>query len=286
MNPEIERSSRMSEEQALQEVEKMKEVMQRRRVIKPRARDYEEAHQKTERQKVSAASSAEAIELKPIEQMFDAALFDWDGVLYDSMENIGAATSEVCRHFGIDLSPEKFRETYDAPYWEHYESVGVPASTEEQRQYIYKLYHDKVIPALKECLGESDLYPEVPDILRELKGRGLRIGIVSAHKPEDIEEILDKKGIRNLVDNVSGLAHSKSEAIKGFYNQSQVELGRVLMFGDLPSDLRDARQAGIKVAAVARFEVAGDRLGSYDPDYLFKMLGPEILRPQPFKDRV
>jgi len=267
------------------EAEKMKKIMERRRVIKPRSRDYEEAHAKLEMGRSGQGSrSAEEAESRNIEQAVDMVLLDWDGVMYDSTDHLGQAVVEVTKHFGKEWDVARFKESYDAPFWDYYESLGVPATTEEEQQYIYRIYHDTILPRLVEGGVSSDMYPEVWDTLRELKERGLRVGIVSAHKPAEIERVLEEKRARDFIDFIVGLAHNKTEAIRQICEQNRLDPKRVLMFGDLPSDLRDAKAAGIKTAAVARFEAAKDRLGSYDPDFLFQTLGPEIFHLRPYQD--
>jgi phosphoglycolate phosphatase-like HAD superfamily hydrolase len=132
---------------------------------------------------------------------------------------------------------------------------------------------------------KPDLFPEAIDALRELIRRGLKIAVISAGRLERIKQILEEKNAADLFDYIVGAAHNKTEAIKQFAREHNFDPRKILMFGDLPSDLRDAKAAGVRTAAIARFETAEDRLGAYDPDFLFKGLGPEILKPKPFQDQ-
>ncbi|OGH93581.1 MAG: hypothetical protein A2538_00625 [Candidatus Magasanikbacteria bacterium RIFOXYD2_FULL_41_14] len=277
--------SRFDQETAPNEAEKITKVLHRRGVIKPDSSDYNSANTKVDADTNSVEKLAAETE-KNIEEVVDMVLFDWDGVLYDSIKRIARAAVEVCKRYGIDLTTDEYNRTAIQPYWEHYARLGIPgANTDEGKAELYHIYHNEIIPLLKEMPNlQAEIYPEVPEIFQQLADKNIKIGIVSAHKPEEIEEILRQHGLRELVDCVVGLAHNKVEALRSICSRRGLDPQRVLMFGDLPSDLQDAKVAGIKTAAVARFEQAEDRLAAFDPDYFFQTVGPEILKLKPFLD--
>ncbi len=278
---------RMNLEEALEDANKVKKVLKRRYADqRPRFVDYEEASLKVDKERDNNIENPEDQEERDIEQLFDLVLFDWDGVMYDSMENIARYAQEVCKLFDKEVDVQEFLKRYDQPFWDFYEREGIPCSTPEQRKEIYELYHSKVRPVLENdpSVKQPEIYPETAGIVKDLKSRGLKVGIVSAHKPEEIEAVLKDSHIE--VDFLIGAAHNKTEEIKRVCEENGFDLERVLMLGDLPSDLRDARKAGVKVGAVARFKEAEDRLASYDPDYLFHSIGPEMLRLKKFQDKL
>ncbi len=225
--------------------------------------------------------SPEFGEPQDIEKIVDAILFDWDGVLYDGTHNIGLSALETCREFGVEVSMEYYVENYTQPWWKFYERLGIPAATEEERRAIHDTYAR--IHANRRHL--SEVYPEVAETLRALATRRVHLGIVSAGKLDNIKLKLAEKGLLELFDeqHLVGEAHQKAEAIKAFCEKNALSPERVLMVGDLPSDLEDGRAAGVKVAAVARFESAVTRLSSYKPDFLLTDMGSSILKPAPFK---
>jgi hypothetical protein len=183
----MEERKRLSEEDAQAEAEKVKELIDRRKIIgTPIARDYDEAHTKIERQRSESESeSKELQEGKPIEELFDLAIFDWDGTMYDSVSDVSKAVSEILKHFGKEISPDLVRQSMDHPYWDYYHRLGIPAGNEEERAYIYNVYHEKVMPAIKEGgSNQATIYPEIADTLRELAARNLKVVILSAHKAD------------------------------------------------------------------------------------------------------
>jgi HAD superfamily hydrolase (TIGR01509 family) len=272
-----------------QDDEKVQKIIERRKVAGiPLAKDLEEARQKLIRDEERQMEKQEKGDIKEIQEIIDLAIFDWDGVICDSMSNVARTVVEVAKHFGKPLTEEEFMQSYDQPYWDYYQRLGIPASTEEERQYIYKLYHEKVWPIVESQQKEITVYPEVAGTLSELSLRGVKIAIVSAEQKEKIEKIMDKYGLSHLFDFVITNNHHKAEAIKKLCEEQGIDPEKAVMFGDLPSDIRDAHEAGVKAVAVARLHVkdSEDRLGAYDPEFLVSDLGPGIFRLIPYEDKV
>lgn len=279
----------ISKNEAEKESEAMKKIMHERRKIieplKPSTLDYQEAYEKTERDKNTIKTEKlNTSEKKEIQELFDVVLFDWDGVLYDSMETLAVAAVEVCQEFGVTIDKEKFLDTYDQPYREWYKKLGIPADNEAAHKYIRRIYNDVIKPKLQ-AKKPDKLFPDAITALKELKQRGINIGIVSAERGENIRKVLEENEIIDLPDYIYDRINNKDEAIKKICQDNSLNPNRVLMIGDLPSDLRDAKLAGIKTAGIARRDNDRDRLGSYDPDYLLDGLGDEITTLSIYNDK-
>lgn len=269
--------------------EKIEKILKRRKVAgTPLSKDLDEARQKLIRDEERQMGKQEKGDIKEIQEIIDLAIFDWDGVLCDSMENMAHMAVETVKHFGKTLTKEEFLQSYDQPFWDYYQRLGIPASTPEEQAYIYKLYQDKIRPVTERQLKELTIYPEVEGTLSELLLRGVKIAIVSAEKEEKVQSLIEENNLRHLFDFVITNNHHKVEAIRRLCEENGFDPEKVVMFGDLPSDIRDAHEAGIKAAAVARPTVkeADDRLGSYDPEFLVPDLGPGIFRLIPYEDKV
>lgn len=286
------------DEQDRDELRRVLAIMERRKVVGiTQAKDYKEALEKREQER-DISEHREAVEARNIEDIADVVVFDWDGVLLDSMERISRGAAELIRHLGKEniskLSDEEVEKSYDAPFWEYYKRFGIPVEADEDKKFIFDYFHEKILPDLtRELPVEDTLFPDVKETLIELKQKGLaknpdfKIGIVSAGNPERIQHDLRKYELDTLVDFVIGSQHNKSDALKELCNQNKLSPERIVYFGDLPSDIRDVRdtELPIKIASVARFNSAEDRLGSYNPDYLVHSIGGEIFRLTPFEDK-
>lgn len=268
--------------------ERVETIIKRRKIAgTPLPKDLEEARQKLIRDEERQMEKQEKGDIREIQEIIDLAIFDWDGVLCDSMENIAHMAVETVKHFGKELTKEEFLQSYDQPFWDYYQRLGIPASTPQEQAYIYKLYQDEIRPAAEKHLKELTVYPEVEGTLSELSLRGVKIAIVSAEKGDKVRELINKYRLNHLFDFVITDNHHKSDSIRKLCEDNGFDPEKVVMFGDLPSDIRDAHEAGIKAAAVARPHISDseDRLGAYDPEFLVPDLGPGIFRLIPYEDK-
>ncbi len=269
--------------------ESVEAILKRRKVAgTPLPKDLEEARQKLIRDEERQREKQEKGDIKEIQEIIDLAIFDWDGVLCDSMENVAHMAVETVKHFGKELTKEEFLQSYDQPFWDYYQRLGIPASTPQEQAYIYKLYQDEVRPAAEKHLKELTVYPEIEGTLSELSLRGVKIAIVSAEKGDKVRGLIDKYHLNHLFNFVITDNHHKSDSIRKLCEDNGFDPEKVVMFGDLPSDIRDAHEAGIKAVAVARPKIkeSDERLGAYDPEYLVPDLGPGIFRLIPYEDKV
>ncbi|MBW2603408.1 MAG: HAD family hydrolase [Deltaproteobacteria bacterium] len=116
--------------------------------------------------------------------IFEAVLFDLDGTLIDTLNDIGDAVNRV-------LSNKKF-PTH--AIFDYRKFVGDGSRTLMERALPPKYRKDKIIDA---CLEEyiedynnnynvkSELYFAIPNLLDTLKAKGLKLGILS-NKPDSI----------------------------------------------------------------------------------------------------
>ncbi len=270
---------RLNIDQAQEEAGKLKEVLGERSIDKPDFWDYQAADAEIDYRARENKPEA-SLERKEIEKIVDAVLFDWDGVLLNSMSKVAKVTEEVCRILGKEgITQEFVIENYIQPWWRFYEKIGIPASTEAEQQKIKDVFF-KVFDSQD---AEDELYPDVGDTLKQLIEKGIQIGIISAGNMDSIKNILKSKGLMQYFDekNLVGSSHEKTTAIIRFCEDNNISPDKVLMVGDLPSDLEDGRRAGVKIAGMARSEQAVNKLSAYNPDFIMSGLGDELLKPRP-----
>lgn len=212
--------------------------------------------------------SSEEVQTRQIEEVADAVILDFDGVLFASLDAMAiAGVRTIEKLSGHVVTQEEFLAKLDAPYIPLYERFGVTFEHEESIQNFYQDYQTEYQRVVEE-LGGIDLYDEAPEVIHTLKEKGLAVFILSAKDPKELEELLHSHGIHDTIDGFIGGKEQKSESIKHLVEKGTFAPERVIMFGDLPSDIRDAQAAGIRSAGVARFAGNEDRLSAYDPDYL------------------
>ena len=100
-------------------------------------------------------------------------------------------------------------------------------------------------------------FPETEHVLRELRSRGKRIGIVSGKMSFKIENLMGRDGMLDLVETIVG--YGDTERHKPFPDPIELALSRfnipkgdVLYVGDSPNDSGAAINAGIDCAIINR----------------------------------
>ena len=178
-------------------------------------------------------------------------LFDFDNTLYDTNEGI----REILRHalpmVGVEYDDSMFGEFTGLSMDQVFERYVGDWS-------LYDRYKDEFMRIVR-----SDVYmtgtpfPETERVLRELRNRGRRLGIVSGKMSFKIENLMGRDGMLDMIETIVG--YGDTERHKPFPDPIELALSRfnvpkedVLYIGDSPNDSDAAINAGIDCAIVNR----------------------------------
>ncbi len=178
-------------------------------------------------------------------------LFDFDNTLYDTNEGI----REILRHalpmVGVEYDDSMFGEFTGLSMDQVFERYVGDWS-------LYDRYKDEFMRIVR-----SDVYmtgtpfPETERVLRELRNRGKRLGIVSGKMSFKIENLMGRDGMLDMIETIVG--YGDTERHKPFPDPIELALSRfdvpkedVLYIGDSPNDSGAAINAGIDCAIVNR----------------------------------
>ena len=135
------------------------------------------------------------------------AVFDWDGVLYDSFAIYTAHLNTVLQLYGkLQITPEDNRARVSGPsIMETFRRCGI---IEE---------HDlpdavKMFLALTQGEPQPSIFTDVHDTLRWLKERSIKTYIASAHPEEEIRRLLVAYGLEEFVAGICGNASPQWKA--------------------------------------------------------------------------
>ena len=200
-------------------------------------------------------------------------LFDFDNTLYDTNEGI----REILRHalpmVGVEYDDSMFGEFTGLSMDQVFERYVGDWS-------LYDRYKDEFMRIVR-----SDVYitgtpfPETERVLRELRNRGRRLGIVSGKMSFKIENLMGRDGMLDMIETIVG--YGDTERHKPFPDPIELALSRfdvpkedVLYIGDSPNDSGAAINAGIDCAIVNRHNgLTPDGLGcTYELDSLEGLL--------------
>ena len=183
---------------------------------------------------------------------YSAVCFDFDYTLGDSTDSIVAGFQYGFERLG---HPVPDRETVRGTIGYLLEDAYtmLTGDRDPERQALFRAYFLEVAkPRQRE---ETFLFPGAAELLRGLRVRGVRLGIVSTKTGETIEYIMDRLGLGDCLDFVIGssdVKHHKPhpEGLEMALDRLGLPPERVLYCGDTVLDAEAAQRAGLEFAAV------------------------------------
>lgn len=178
----------------------------------------------------------------------DAALFDWDGTVVDTIPMIYRANVIALRDFGITLTREWYAAKYTPDWRRSYTELGIP---EHQWDAVAGRWAQEM------AKGRPRAFPWVRPALRRLRAHGVRVGLVTASTRNVVEHNLARlnldgvfEAIRYSDDVERGKPHP--DALLEALEELGVEPARTVYVGDTTVDLAMTRAAGATFVAVGR----------------------------------
>lgn len=194
-------------------------------------------------------------------------IFDWDGVIVDSMPTIAPGIQETANSYGANVSIDDVLDGYFQPRHAYYESLGINTSNKEElnrRHFEAILKHRKPAP----------IFPEVTGVLRVLVEKSCKLAVASTAETSHIIAQLELFKLSDIfpMSLILGGEMAKEEKLKLLVNEFGLDKTSVVYVGDLPSDIQAGRAVGILTAGIERREKGRARLAELKPDYLFSSL--------------
>lgn len=193
-------------------------------------------------------------------------LFDFDYTLADSGKAIVFCFRHVLDMHGYkNISDEAIKRTIGKTLEESFSILtGV---TDDN---ILQQYKRDYVKKADVCMTEMTyLFPETVDVLKTLKDRGVKIGIISTKYRYRITSIFDYLGVSDsLVDIIIGgedveKAKPSPEGVLKAICHFNLDKNDVLYLGDSTVDAETAEAAGVDFAAILHGTTTRQELSSY-----------------------
>jgi HAD superfamily hydrolase (TIGR01509 family) len=182
-----------------------------------------------------------------------AALFDVDGTLVDSVDLHARAWQEAFAHFGKRIALEEIRAQIGKGgdqllpvFFSQDELARRGQAIEAYRSDLYKRkYLKRVRP-----------FPRVRELFEALRRRGVRIGLASSAKGDELEMYERMLHIEDLVEaETSADDAARSKPYPDIFQAAMKRLGspdprRTLAVGDSPWDAMAAGRIGVRTIGV------------------------------------
>ncbi len=192
-------------------------------------------------------------------------LFDFDYTLADSSRGIVLCFRHVLERNGYaDVTDDAIRRTIGKTLEESFSiltGVTDPARLADFKQQYRKEADVHMTP-------NTRLFPETLDVLRRLKGRGAKVGIISTKYRFRIHDTMDQHLPEDFLDIVVGgedvtRAKPDPEGLLHAITELGVEKTDVLYIGDSTVDAETALAAGVDFAGITHGVTTADELACY-----------------------
>ncbi len=180
---------------------------------------------------------------------YQGVLWDMDGTVLDTLEDLWAAVNVSLRRFSL---PEASLEAVRAGLGNgaaHLISCVAPEEKREQVLAFYKPWYDA------HCNLKTRPYPGILPLMGALRAGGVRQAIIS-NKPDPAVQELAKSYFPGLLDSAVGESETvrrkpNPDAVLAAVRQMGLTVADCVYVGDTEVDLATAKNAGMACIAVS-----------------------------------
>lgn len=208
--------------------------------------------------------------------MTKAVFFDAGHTLLYAHPDLGSVYSQVTAAMGVQLHPERFLETFVPVFKEttkFYSQTQTASDAQDRAMWrdITRRIYDRLpglagiafegwFEGLYARFGQPEawrFYDDVEPVLRDLRGRGLKIGVISNWDTR-LKGISDGLGLTPLVDFLvisaeAGVRKPDPRIFRLALDKAGVRPEEAIHVGDLPEeDAEGARRAGVRPVLIDR----------------------------------
>ena len=199
-------------------------------------------------------------------QNIKAILFDLDGTLVDSSEAIIKAVEKALELKGLTCNRAEVARMIGLPL-ENIFGVLAPNLSEQE---IWQLVHEYRKYYMAHHLENTTIHPSAQMVLRKLKAKGFKLGIITTKYREPVMDVLSHFGIAELFDVVvtgyEVIKHKPApDIVLEAAKRLRVDPKQCVVVGDSPLDVQAGKQAGAFTIAVLSTTYTRKQLESTKP---------------------
>jgi len=133
--------------------------------------------------------------------MIQAVIFDFDGVLLDTSDQLYQGYKKVFTRLNIDYKKEQFNENYGLKTKEHFKKVLSENNIRISNEELNKLVEERDIFYRGIC-NNLELLPGARKLLYELKNKNIKLGVASSTSRGNLNFFLPKLGLQDYFDHI------------------------------------------------------------------------------------
>ena len=182
--------------------------------------------------------------------MYQYLFFDFDGTLYDTVEGITRCVQYALRKRGMDAPLDSLRCFAGPPLDDMFmEKFGF---TRDDAEQAVRDFRERYVPV---GLYESRPFPDLKELLRDLRAAGYRLAVTTSKPQVLAEELLRREELYELFDCVCGAAeegegNAKWQVLRRAMESLHAPEEESVLIGDTKYDVAGARRCGIPCIGV------------------------------------
>ena len=205
--------------------------------------------------------------------MIKGVLFDLDGTIIDSAPSIIRCFEKTF----TDLFPEVVLTEEEKLSFLGPTLVQTFSKYTDDMDYVYKAFDLYVMHSTLE--HDNDMIPAFPNaeaVLKELKEKGYKVGLVTSKKNNMAKRGLENNGLLKYIDILVGFDNVKNhkpapDSLLKACDMLNLKPNELIYVGDHVNDIIAAKRANMKSVGV-EFSHNIDKLKLENPDYIIKDL--------------
>jgi 2-phosphoglycolate phosphatase len=203
-----------------------------------------------------------------------AVLFDLDGTLIDSKRDIAASANATRQHYGFTPLPEDVVGTFVGYGIMALLAKAIETEDEARLKDAHQIFkaHYRI-----HCVDFTRPFPGAFELLELLKGRRVKMGVISNKPQEFTDLILKKLDLSDYFDLAFGPEATVNkkphpEPLLTAMERLGAKPSEGVMIGDSPVDIEAARAAKMLVGVITHGYVSKEVLNASDPDWIVDSL--------------
>ena len=188
-----------------------------------------------------------------MERDIKLVIFDFDGTLADTKENIILTFQMTMKELGVEIKSRQECAATIGLTLEDAFKVLYPGMAAEKYILLRDTYR-RIFKENRKILVPG-LFPEVMDTLEELRRRGYLMSIASSRQSPSLQSFLEDMKIAHLFEYAVGgdnVEHPKPapDAVLQILRHYNLSAEEAFVVGDMPFDINMATNAGVKSCGV------------------------------------
>lgn len=199
----------------------------------------------------------------------EVMLFDWDGVLLNSVDVNLRGYRKILKRLNFpSMTKRWFLESQTPNWYDFYIRLGIPRRLWTGVDKLWLKFYAQETPKL---------YLDVKPTLRLAREHGIKLGLVSNGIRDRVSNEVEGFDLKKFFDVMvlGGDADEMKPSPKPIELALRMLRSRPdesIYVGDCPEDVIASKAAGVKVAVITRGLSAKERLIAVNPDFIFPNL--------------